>query len=67
MVKLPAFLKQGEPARLFPILADTSKEGRATSILLSCMSKVDEFAAAQINDQLKGTKGYWALNEARFR
>ena len=48
MVKLPAFLKQGEPARLFPILADTSKEGRATSILLSCMSKVDEFAAAQI-------------------
>ena len=22
---------------------------------------------AQLNDQLKGTKGYWALNEARFR
>jgi len=48
MIKLPEFLKQGEPARLFPILADTSKEGRATSILLSCMSKVDEFAVAQI-------------------
>ena len=48
MIKLPGFLKQGESARLFPILADTSKEGRATSILLSCMAKVDEFAAAQI-------------------
>ena len=48
MIKLPEFLKQGETARLFPVLADTSKEGRATSILLSCMAKVDEFAAAQI-------------------
>lgn len=48
MTNLPDFLKQGETARLFPILADTSKEGRATSILLSCMAKVDEFAATQI-------------------
>jgi predicted ribonuclease YlaK len=47
-MKLPVFLKQGEAARLFPILADTSKEGRATSILLSCMAKVDEFALSQI-------------------
>ena len=26
-MKLPVFLKQGEAARLFPILADTSKGG----------------------------------------
>lgn len=45
---LPDFLKQGEAARLFPVLSTTSKEGRATSILLSCLEKVDEFAAAQL-------------------
>ena len=45
---LPKFLKQGELARPFPVLSTTSKEGRATSILLSCMAKIDEFAAAQI-------------------
>ena len=48
MTNLPDFLKQGETARLFPVLADTSKEGRATSILLSCIAKIDEFAATQI-------------------
>ena len=45
---LPDFLKQGEAARLFPVLSTTSKEGRATSILLSCLEKVDEFAAEQL-------------------
>lgn len=39
---LPDVLVQGETARLFPVLSDTSKEGRSTSILLSCMTKVDE-------------------------
>ena len=48
MNELPNFLKQGEPARLFPVLSTTSKEGRATSILLSCMAKVQEIAAAQL-------------------
>lgn len=38
----PDFLKQGEAARLFPVLSETSKEGRATSILLACASKIDE-------------------------
>ena len=37
----PDYLNQGEMARLFPVLATTSKEGRATSILLSCLSQVD--------------------------
>ena len=48
MSELPDFLKQGEAARLFPVLSTTSKEGRATSILLSCLDKVDEFAAVQL-------------------
>lgn len=39
----PEYLKQGEQARLFPVLATTSKEGRTTSILLACMSAVEEF------------------------
>ena len=39
----PDYLKQGEVARLFPVLATTSKEGRTTSILLACMSSVEEF------------------------
>ena len=48
VLELPNFLKQGEPARLFPVLSTTSKEGRATSILLSCMAKVQEITAAQL-------------------
>lgn len=40
--QLPSFLIQGEPARLFPVLSTTSKEGRTTSILLACLSKIDE-------------------------
>lgn len=40
----PDYLSQGEAARLFPVLSNTSKEGRTTSILLACVSKIDEFA-----------------------
>lgn len=43
--RLPDYLKQGERARLFPVLSVTSKEGRTTSILLGCLDKIDEFAA----------------------
>ncbi|MEL6244177.1 MAG: hypothetical protein AAFS07_16785 [Pseudomonadota bacterium] len=39
---LPEYIVQGEIARLFPVLSTTSKEGRTTSIVLACMSKVDE-------------------------
>ena len=42
---LPEYLKQGEVARLFPVLSTTSKEGRTTSIVLACMSKIEEFGA----------------------
>lgn len=43
---LPPFLSQGEPARLFPVLSLTSKEGRATSILLAVMQHVPILAQA---------------------
>ncbi len=43
--KLPEYLVQGEEARLFPVLSTTSKEGRTTSIVLACLSKVEEFGA----------------------
>ena len=42
---LPEYLKQGETARLFPVLATTSKEGRTTSIVLACLSLVGEFGS----------------------
>jgi len=44
--KLPDYLKQGEQARLFPVLSTTSKEGRTTSIVLACLAKIDEFGAS---------------------
>ncbi len=43
MSNLPEYLDRGERARLFPVLADTSKEGRCTSIFLSCLSHTHEF------------------------
>ncbi len=43
--KLPTYLKQGEVARLFPVLSTTSKEGRTTSIVLACLAKIEEFGA----------------------
>ena len=46
---LPDYLAQGEQARLFPVLATTSKEGRTTSIVLACLAKIDEFGASLLN------------------
>lgn len=45
---LPAVLKSGEEARLIPVVADTSKENRAASILLATLVGVDEFAAQML-------------------
>ena len=44
--KLPSFLDQGETARLFPVLSMSSKEARITSILLGCVSRINELAKA---------------------
>ena len=43
-LSLPDGVVQGEPARLFPILSESSKEGRALSILLACVERIPEFA-----------------------
>lgn len=42
--KLPEFLVAGEKARLIPVVSDGSREGRATSILLSVLASVHEYA-----------------------
>lgn len=39
---LPEYLERGEPARLFPALSETQKEGRTLSIFLACMASVRE-------------------------
>ncbi|NKB59037.1 MAG: hypothetical protein GKS00_22140 [Alphaproteobacteria bacterium] len=49
MLKLPDVLESGDPARLFPVVADTSKEQRAASIFLSVISAVPAFANALLN------------------
>ncbi len=50
MTELPSVLARGERARLFPVLADTSKEGRTLSIFLSCLQNVDEFGRSMLAD-----------------
>lgn len=47
---LPEYLSQGQQARLFPVLATTSREGRTTSILLACLSCVHELGAKLLSD-----------------
>lgn len=41
-------LKSGSEARLIPVLADTSKENRATSVFLACLGAVDEFGKVML-------------------
>ena len=50
MAELPGFVARGERARLFPVLAETSKEGRTLSILLACLENVEEFGRAMLSD-----------------
>jgi hypothetical protein len=45
---LPDFLKSGEPARLLPVVADSSKEVRAASIALAVLSSVPDYCAAML-------------------
>jgi len=44
MSDLPDFLQQGERARLFPVVADSSREARLTSIILAVLPHVPELA-----------------------
>lgn len=48
METIPEYLKTGEPARLIPVSADTSKEGRAASILLATLMSVPVFARTML-------------------
>lgn len=50
MIDRPDILERGERARLFPVLAETSKEGRTLSILLACLESVDEFGKSLLSD-----------------
>lgn len=43
-------LTQGNTPRMFPVLADTSKEGRTLSVFLSCMENVYEYRNAIFSD-----------------
>jgi hypothetical protein len=45
-VDIPDKVKFGESARLFPVLSDSSREGRATSVFLATLSVVDTLADA---------------------
>lgn len=57
---LPDYLKQGDHARLFPVLAVTSKEGRTASIFLACLACIEELAS-----NLLGTVGRSVGKRAR--
>lgn len=46
---LPDFVVGGEQARLVPVLADTSKEGRAASVALACLAAVPEFGRSMLS------------------
>lgn len=58
MNELSGSLRRGEPARLFPVLSETSKEGRATCVFLSCLANVREYGAALMSSmgQRAGTR-----------
>lgn len=44
----PTYLNSGEPARLIPVGADTSKEARAVSIMLATLTSVPPFAKTML-------------------
>lgn len=49
MENRPSALLAGERARLIPVAADTSKEVRATSVLLAVMGLVPHFAQRMLD------------------
>ena len=44
--EIPNNVKRGESARLFPVLSESSREGRATSVFLATLTVVDKLADA---------------------
>jgi hypothetical protein len=49
MEDIEHFDAKGERARLFPVLAESSKEGRTLSIFLATLAQVPEFGASMLN------------------
>ena len=49
MIEMPEMLVGGEEARLFPVLSESSKEGRALSIFLACLATVNEFGTVMLD------------------
>lgn len=47
-VLLPDFLQQGDYARLIPVISDSSREQRLTSVLLAVFRSVDEFGKTML-------------------
>lgn len=45
---IPEYLSSGEKARLIPVAADSSKEGRATSVVLATLMSVPPFAKVML-------------------
>lgn len=69
MSNFPEYLERGERARLFPVLAETSKEGRCTSILLSCLVHVHKFGQSMlgsVNQRIGKRANLTAYTEVTF-
>ncbi|MGV0816471.1 hypothetical protein [Martelella sp. AMO21009] len=62
MTELPEYLSSGDQARLFPILAETSKEKRVASIFLSVMTQIPAVA-----ENVLGTVGVRVGKRTRVR
>ena len=66
----PEYLKQGETARLFPVLSTTSKEGRTTSILLACLVRINELQRElfkSVNQRIGKRSTVHAFTETVFK
>lgn len=69
-VKLPSYVVSGDAARLFPVLAETSKERRITSIFLAVAIQVPELLSdllATLGVRLGKTSKVEAYTEVVFR
>ncbi|MEX3314397.1 hypothetical protein [Sulfitobacter sp. PS-8MA] len=62
MVDLPDFVVSGDEARLFPILAETSKEKRAATIFLAVMTQIPA-----MSEEVLGTVGVRVGKRTRVR
>ena len=62
MTERPSFLVSGDEARLFPILAETSKEKRVASIFLAVMTQIPA-----LSEQVMGSVGLRVGKRTRVR